>query len=45
MAVVGSTLYEWVSHNLFVAALAVGSVAVMIAFIVNTGRKKGRYRR
>ncbi|WP_164553276.1 EYxxD motif small membrane protein [Brevibacillus marinus] len=44
MRILGPPLYEWFSHNLFVGALIVGTVAVMIFFAVNTARKKGRYR-
>lgn len=44
MSLVGPPLYEWFSHNFFVAALAIGAIAVMIYFIINVGRKKGRYR-
>jgi len=38
---IGSALYEWMSHNLFVAAAIVGVVAVMLYFAY---KKKGRYR-
>ncbi|MGD8191806.1 EYxxD motif small membrane protein [Brevibacillus ginsengisoli] len=44
MILIGPHLYEWISHNLFVAALAIASIAVMVYFIINVGRKKGRYR-
>ncbi|MGC5326201.1 EYxxD motif small membrane protein [Brevibacillus sp. SYSU BS000544] len=44
MSLVGPSLYEWISHNLFVVALAVGALIVMALFIINVGRKKGRYR-
>ena len=44
MSIIGPPLYEWFSHNLFAAALAIGSIAVMVYFIINVGRKKGRYR-
>lgn len=44
MTVLGPPLYEWMSHNLFVIALAIGSVAAMVYFIINVGKKKGRYR-
>ncbi len=44
MSIVGPPIYEWLSHNLFVVALAIASVAVMVYFIINVGRKKGRYR-
>ncbi|UFJ41016.1 hypothetical protein LOK74_00160 [Brevibacillus humidisoli] len=44
MSVIGPPLYEWFSHNLFVAALIIGAVVAMIVFAVNTARRKGRYR-
>lgn len=42
--VIGPPFYEWVSHNLFVLALVVGSAGAMVYFIYYTGKKKGRYR-
>jgi O-antigen/teichoic acid export membrane protein len=43
--VVGTPLYEWLSHNLFVIAIIIGVVAVMgyYLYAINT-KKKGRYR-
>lgn len=41
---VGSPLYEWVSHNLLVIALAVGSLGAIGYFLYQANRKKGRYR-
>jgi hypothetical protein len=42
--IVGSPLYEWFSHNLFVLALAVGVVAAMGYYLYRIGKRKGRYR-
>jgi hypothetical protein len=44
MSLVGPPLYEWFSHNAFVIALIIGSVAVMGYFFYAAGKKKGRYR-
>jgi Tfp pilus assembly protein PilO len=42
--IVGPSLYEWLSHNLFVLALAVGAVAAMGYYLYRMGKQKGRYR-
>lgn len=44
MSILGPPLYEWFTHNLFVAALIIGAIAAMIYFAVHVTRKKGRYR-
>lgn len=43
MRVLGPPAYEWVSHNLFVATLVIGVVAVM-GYFLYASKKKGRYR-
>lgn len=43
MRVLGPPVYEWVSHNLFVAAVVIGVIAVMGYFLF-TSKKRGRYR-
>ncbi|MFS0565173.1 EYxxD motif small membrane protein [Brevibacillus invocatus] len=40
----GSTLYEWLSHNLFVIASIIGVIVVMVYFAYTISRRKGRYR-
>ena len=42
--VIGSGLYEWVSHNLFVVVAIVGAIVVMIYFAYTANKKRGRYR-
>ncbi|WP_268898746.1 EYxxD motif small membrane protein [Brevibacillus migulae] len=41
---VGTPLYEWASHNFFVLALAIGSLAAIGYFLYHANAKKGRYR-
>lgn len=42
--VVGTPLYEWLSHNLFVIAIIIGVVAVMGYYLYAISKKRGRYR-
>lgn len=44
MSIIGPPLYEWFSHNLALFVIILGSLVTMILFLVNTSRKKGRYR-
>jgi hypothetical protein len=44
MRILGPPIYEWFSHNFFVAAVAIGTVAVMVYFLYAANKKKGRYR-
>ncbi|GAB1531959.1 MULTISPECIES: EYxxD motif small membrane protein [Brevibacillus] len=41
---VGSQMYEWMSHNFFVVATIIGVIGVMGYYFFRTSRKRGRYR-
>ncbi|MGN7471484.1 EYxxD motif small membrane protein [Brevibacillus sp. SAFN-007a] len=41
---VGTPLYEWLSHNLFVMAMIVGVIAVAGYYAFYASKRKGRYR-
>ncbi|MGZ0051944.1 EYxxD motif small membrane protein [Brevibacillus gelatini] len=42
--IVGTPLYEWLSHNLFVAAMIVGAIGVVGYYVFYASKRKGRYR-
>lgn len=42
--IVGTPLYEWMSHNFFVMAMILGVIGVVGYYAFYSFRRKGRYR-